>query len=165
MTKENENIFLHIIKEDYKRKEAEQSDFKDLEKEDKSLILTEHIDKSATNKLKELWEDSSVTVDTVQKAEKPQEKEQLQVKNEKEQVQVEVLADKDDFLNSLSSLQTEERKLLEKKEKLLEMEEALKIKLVEEISKKKTMITALKSEISTLQNKCNQLEQLVKPSL
>lgn len=167
MTKENENIFLHIIKEDYKRKEKEQNDLKDFEKEAKSPILIEHMGKSAIEKLKELWEDSAVTVEgkSVQKAEKPMEKDQLQVKEEKDQVQVEVSTDKKNVLDSLASLQTEEQKLLEKKENLLGIEEALKSKLVEEINRKKTAIIALKSEISTLQNGCNQLEQIIKSSL
>ena len=91
---------------------------------------------------------------------KPQVSKTLETTDKTDRPQIEELTNAPDVLDMLASFQkmrTEEQELLEMKQGLLVMQQDLQSKLVKEIAKKKMAIDELKSEISTLQNRCKEL--------
>jgi predicted transcriptional regulator len=66
-----------------------------------------------------------------------------------------------ELLESLQKANAEEQKLLEIKQNLIETQQELQNKLKEELDKKKKTIANLVTEIPTLQNKCQQLGQVL----
>jgi len=66
-----------------------------------------------------------------------------------------------DLLASFQKMRTEEQELLEIKEDLLTKERDLQSKLVKEIDRKKVAIDVLKSEIQNLENKCQEMAQVL----
>jgi len=66
-----------------------------------------------------------------------------------------------DLSESFQKMRTEEQELLETKQALLKAQQDLKIKLVEEIDKKKRAINELKLEIPDIQNRCRQLGRVL----
>ena len=65
------------------------------------------------------------------------------------------------LLESLQKANAEEQKLLEIKQNLIETQQELQNKLKEELDRKKKTIANLVTEIPTLQNKCQQLAEIL----
>ena len=153
--KENQDIHLFIIEQEYKRKKARQNDNQGLLRKAETPMLTKLNRRSVIKKLKEMHPDFAVI----------EEPESLQTTGEREQVnrpQVEKSSGAPDLLGLLASLQkmrTEEQELLEIKQDLLAKEGDLQSKLVKEIDKMKMAIDELRSEIPDIQNRCRQLKQ------
>jgi len=64
-----------------------------------------------------------------------------------------------DLIETLKGIKIEEQELLRQRERLQTTESELRNQAVAEIDEKKKVLKGLKSEISFLQNKCNELEQ------
>ena len=91
-----------------------------------------------------------------------EEPESLQTPEQLDRPKVEEQQDAPDVLELLASLRkmrTEEQELLETKEDLVATERDLQSKLVKEINKKKKATGKLKSEITIIQKRCEQLEK------
>ena len=152
MSKENENIHLHIIEQEYKRNKAEQDAQASSSKEAKVPVLTEKINPAAILELEKMHLKFKVT----EGPEPVQPTEELrQVKGP--QIEESIPPDILDLLASFQKMRTEEQELLETKEDLLAKKRDLQSKLVEEIGKKKIAIDVLKSEVQNLQNQCSEI--------
>ena len=155
MKKENENIHLFIIEQEYKRNNAKQNDNEGFLRKAETPMLTKQNDASVIQKLHEMHPNFAVI----------EEPESLQTTEEPEQVDrplVEEPKEAPDVLHLLTSLQkmrAEEQELLETKEDLLAKERDLQSKLVKEIDKKKIAIDVLKSEVQNLENRCKEMAQ------
>jgi len=64
-----------------------------------------------------------------------------------------------ELITTLNGIKTEEQELLREREHLQTTENELRNQAVTQIEEKKTVLKGLKSEITILQNKCNELEQ------
>jgi hypothetical protein len=155
MPKENENIHLYIIEQEYKRNKAQQNASDSSSKEAEKLMLTEKINPAAVRKLGKMHPKFAV----IKAAEAVQPTEELgQVKGP----QIEEAINTPEILDLLASFQkmrTEEQELLETKEDLLAKRRDLQGKLVKEIDKKKVAIDVLKSEVQNLENQCKEMAQ------
>ena len=155
MTKENENINLYIIEQEYKRKKTEQNVDGNSSKEAEKQILTEQINPTVVQKLEEMHPKFAVIgiPESVQPTEEPRQVIRPQV--EESIITPDVL----DLLASFQKMRTEEQELLATKEDLLATKRDLQDKLVKEIDKKKIAIDVLKSEIQNLENTCEKMAQ------
>jgi len=153
--KENQDIHLFIIEQEYKRKKAEQNVQDGSSKESEKPVLTEEINPAVIQKLEEMHPKFAATEvpEPVQPTEEPGQVKSAQI--EESTISPDIL----ELLASLQKMSTEERELLEAKEDLLAKERDLRSKLVEEIEKKKIAIDVLKSEIENLENRCKEVSQ------
>ncbi|HMK94095.1 MAG TPA: hypothetical protein VK536_01720 [Candidatus Limnocylindrales bacterium] len=156
MKKENENIHLFIIEQEYERNRAKQNDAEGFSGKAETPILSKQNNASVIRKLKDTHSNFAAI----------EEPESLQATDEPEQVdgpQAEASRDPPDFVNLLASLRkmrTEEQQLLEVKRDLLATERRLHSKLIAEIDEKKEAIDELRSEILASENICKQIGQV-----
>jgi hypothetical protein len=141
MRKENENIHLHIIKEDYRRIRMEQTANEAYIGKSEQTTAFQQIPSSAFFELQKL---SAIT-------QTPAEGQQV-VLNQK----VGSCKDVADFkiITLLQNMKREEEELLEQKKSLLAIEQELKNELFKLIEAKKVAINDLKSENSNLEHEC-----------
>ncbi len=136
MKKEKENIFLHIINDNYKTSKKKQSEHSDVT--GKAILSTELQQKNASvlEKLRNMHEDfpteSMESMDSL---------------------------DVSELYASYQKLVTIEQELLDRKEDVLSKEQDLRKRLISEIDNKNKKINALQIEISALQNKCEEISR------
>jgi hypothetical protein len=154
MGKENENIHVFMVEEEYRRRKIKQNANNFLRKAE-PLILDQQNHESVIQELKKQHSNFEVNqedetlrvpqvaklIDTLQISESPNSINDL------------------DLLTSLQKMKTEEQALLEQKQRLVATEQNLHNKLVKEIERKKTTIANLTAEITDLQNRTKQLEE------
>jgi hypothetical protein len=156
MKKENKNIFLHIIDEDYKANK--QSGRIDISEKTSQLIGPTDI--SVIEQLRKMHGDFEVT----------KELEQLEPTNEliqtKPQESFESMnsVDVSELYAFYQKAKAEEKELIERKQDLQSMEQDLRERLSREICQKKKAIEALHLEISALQNNCKEISQVLSPT-
>jgi hypothetical protein len=155
MKKENENIHLLIIEQEYKRNKTKQNDNESFSRKAEMPVLTKQNDASVIQKLKQMHPNFAVIeeLESLQTTEEPDKENSPQVEEPPCAPEVSGL------LDSLQKMRTEEQKLLEIKQALLKKQQDLQSKLVEEIGKKKMAIDELKAEIPTLESWCKQVAQ------
>ena len=151
MKKENKNIFLHIIDEDYKGKNQKQNEAIDVS--GKAIQLIDQKDASVIERLRKMHGNFEATEESEQPAD------ELNQTKRQELCDSMNLHDVSELYVSLQELKTEEQELLDQKQDLLSMEQDLREKLANEIDKKKKTIEALRLEISALQNICSEISQ------
>jgi len=133
MKKENENIFLHIINENYKTCKQKQSECCDVT--GKAILFTEleQTDASVLEQLRKMHGDFSDgplnSLDDIE------------------------------LYSPYQKITTEKQELLNRKQDPLLKAQDLQKRLLKEIGKKKEEIKALRIEISVLQNKCEEISQ------
>ena len=158
MKKENKNIFLHVIDEDYKAKKQEQNERIDIS--EKTIQLMDQKDVSVIEQLRKMH-------GYFASAEEP---EQLELTDEVNQTKQQ---DHCESMNSLEvselyvsyqKVKAEEQELIDRKQDLLSMEQDLRGRLLKEIYQKKKAIELLQLEISTLQNNCKEISQVLLPT-
>ena len=156
MKKENENIHLFIIEQEYKRKKAEQNG-QDGSSKEAEPILTEQINPAVIQKLEEMHPKLAETEvpESVQPTEEPGQVKSPQI--EESTISPDIL----DLLASFRKMRSEEQELLETKEELLAKERDLQSKLAKEIEKKKIAIDVLKSEVQNLEDRCKEMSQIL----
>jgi vacuolar-type H+-ATPase subunit I/STV1 len=157
MKKENENIHLFMIEQEYKRSKAKQNGDEGFLRKAETPMLTKQNHASVIQELQGMHPNFGAIEEPelLQTTEEPEQVDRPQV--EEQQDAPEVL----DLLASLQKMRTEEQQLLETKEDLLATERDLQSRLVKEIDKKRKAIDDLKSEIPAIQNRCKQLGQVL----
>ncbi len=136
MKKEKENIFLHIINDNYKTSKKKQVEHGDVT--GKAILSTELQQKNASvlEKLRNMHEDFATqpmeSMDSL---------------------------DVSELYASYQKLVTIEQELLDRKEDLLSKEQDLRKRLISEIDTKNKKINALQIEIAVLQNKCEEISR------
>ena len=140
MRKENENIHLHIIKEDYKRIRMEQTANEVYIGKSEQTTALQQIPSSAIFELQKL----SIVTQALA------ERQHLDLKQK-----VKLCEDVADFkiITLLQNMKREEE-LLEQKQSLLTIEQELKNELFKLIEAKKVIVNDLKSENSNLEHEC-----------
>jgi hypothetical protein len=153
--KENQDIHLFIIEQEYKRKKTEQNAQDSSSKESEKPTLTEEINPAVIQKLEEMHPKFAATEvpEPVQPTEEPGQVKSPQI--EESTISPDIL----ELLSSLQKMGTQEQELLEAKEDLLGKEQDLRSKLLKEIDKKKIAIDVLKSEVQNLENRCKEVAQ------
>ena len=155
MRKENENIHIFIVEEEYRRNKTKQNTHDDFLRKAEPLIINKRNHESIILELEKMHSDFEVN----------QENESLQTPEGTKQIDPLPIAESSnsindlDLLASLQKMKTEEQELLEQKQRLLATEQNLHSKLVKEIDKKKNAINNLKNEIPDLLNRCKELSQ------
>ena len=155
MKKENENIFLHIINEDYKTNKQKQSERCDVSGKAIELTELEQKDASAIKQLRKMHRDFAVTKE-------PEWQEPTDKLNQTKQQDSHKLMsslDVSELYASYQEIKSEEQELIDRKKDLLAMEQDLRKTLLKEIGKKKKAIKVLHIEISALQNTCREISQ------
>jgi hypothetical protein len=142
MSKQNENINLFVIEEDYRRKKTHPSHNDYCSGKAVAPILT----KTEIDKFEDMHIDFELSEDDRQKS-PPQPIESTDY------------PDSPELLDSLQKMNEEEQKLVEIKINLLKTQQELQNILMNEIDKKKKTIAHLSTEISTLQNDCQLLSE------
>ena len=142
MSKENQNINLFVIEEDYRRKKTNQSCNDFCSGKAVAPILT----KTDIDKFEDMHMDFELSEDDQQIS--PQ-----------QPIESTDYPDSPELLDSLQKMNEEEKKLNEIKMNLLETQLELQNTLINEIDKKKKTIAHLSTEISTLQNDCQLLSE------
>ena len=151
--KENQNIHLYIIEQEYERNKAEQNAYDSSSKETEKPMLTKKINRAAIRKLEKMHPKFAVTKAPVQPAEELGRVISPQI--ERATNAPDVL----DLVASFQKMRTEEQELLEARKDLSSRERDLQDKLAKEIEKKKIAIDVLKSEIQNLENRCKEMAQ------
>ena len=149
MRKKNENIHLHIIKEDYKRIKIEQ-------------MLNEAFKKKAeqTKTLQQIppsdFLDLQRTSTSLKATSTPAEPQQIDLTQK-----IRSFNEDADFelITAFENIERQAKELQEQKQNLLAIKQELKNKMFKQIEAKKIAINNLKSEISTLENKCETIAQ------
>lgn len=152
MSKENENIHLHIIHEEYLRKKTNQKIKKVSSEETESLMLNRQLPSSAVMELEKL----SAEFENSLTNEEPKQVDPTKIIDPSTEIGA------SEFLTSLKRFEEEERELLKQKQALLVMRQELRRKIVSKIEAKKIAIKDLKSEISIFECECNNFSQLLK---
>jgi len=154
MKKENENIQLHIISEDYKVKKKERNnEFRISEK----AILISELQNNATvlEQLNKMHEEFTETKE-------PDSSTTDEALDPKELVDFGEPIDSFDvskLLEFYEKLKKEESELIDCRQEFLASEQRLFVRLTQEIDKKRKSIEELKDEISALQIACKEIEQ------
>ena len=151
MRKENENIFLHIIGEDYRRNKMKQKVDEVFLREAEQLSVTRQIPSSVILELEKM----SIRLEAPQTPEVSQQIDRAQIAESSNEV-VDF-----EFLTLLQRMGRAEQELLEQKQAFWAIERELQGRLVEEIETKKMAISNLKSEISDLEDECKELAQVL----
>jgi hypothetical protein len=153
--KQNEDIHLFIIEQEYKRKKKEQNVHGGSAKEAEKQSLTGQINPSVVQKLEEMHPKFAAT-EVPEPVQPTEEVGQVKGPQIEESINTpEIL----DLIASFQKMRTEEQELLETKEDLLAKRRDLQGKLAKEIDKKKIAIDVLKSEVQNLENQCNEMAQ------
>jgi hypothetical protein len=155
MRKENENIHLFIVEEEYTRAKTKQNARNDFLRKAEPPMLNKQNHASVILELEKMHSSFEVNQEheSLQKPEGTKQIDPLQFQDSPNSI------NDLDLLASLQKLKTEEQELLEQKQRLLATEQNLHSKLVKEIDKRKTAINNLKSEIPDLLNRCKELAQ------
>ncbi|HUK84810.1 MAG TPA: hypothetical protein VLU95_03000 [Candidatus Acidoferrum sp.] len=155
MPKENENIHLFILEEEYKRNKAKQNDHGDVLGEALPPELIKKNNASVFQELERMHHnfETCQEPELVQIPEEPQQTDRSQIS--------EIVGTTEDskVLMILEKIKSEEKELLKEKQELLTMEKDLQNKVVEEIQKKRIDLNDLKSEISDIQDRCKALSE------
>ncbi len=157
MGKENENINIFIIEDDYRRSKAKQNAHDDLSRKPEPIILNKQNHESVIQELEKMHSNF----------EAGQEPESLQETEVTKQINPSQIADSPSSINdlellaSLQEMKTEEQELLKQKQRLLSREQDLRNRLVKELDRKKTTINNLKTEIPAITNRCKGLSQVL----
>ena len=156
MGKENENIHVFIVEEEYRKRKIKQNANDNFLRKAEPRILDQQIHESVILELRKQHSNFEVN----------HEDETLRAPQGAKQIDALQIAESPnspindlDLLTSLQKMKTEEQALLEQKQRLVATEQNLHNKLVKEIERKKTTIANLTSEITDLQNRTNQLEE------
>ena len=155
MRKENENIHIFIVEEEYRRNKVKLNSNGDLLRKAEPLIVNKQSHESIIQELGKMhsnFEDNQ-EIEPLQTYEGTKQIDLLPI------IESPISIDDLDLLASLQKIRTEEQELLEQKRRLLATEQDLRSKFVNEIEKEKTAISNLKAEISDLQNRCKKLSQ------
>ena len=153
MRKENENINIFIIEEEYRRSKTKQNTHDNFLRKAEPLILNKQSHESVILELTKMHSNLEAN----------QEYETLRAPESTKQIDPLQIADPSnsindlDLLASLQKMKTEEQVLQEQKQRLLSTEQNLHSKLLKEMDKKKTAINALRTEIPGLLNRCEEL--------
>ena len=156
MNRENENIHLHIIEEDYNSKKKKQKQrFGISEKaESPAELLQNH--ESAFKQLERMHTNFAVewlqTTEETRQTDHPNTDEPLDALNISQ------------MFSFLQKMKSEEQELIEQKQDLLKKQQELRSLLIQEIDKKKKTIQELKSEVSDLQKTCKEISQALEIS-
>jgi hypothetical protein len=155
MGKENENIHIHIIEEDYKRSKQKQNEHDDTlgKAELPDQIMRNNA--SVVKQLQKMHTDFAVVTDPTwlrTNEENPKENQSDEV-NELNDLHI------SELFSAFQKMKAEEQELLCQKQNFLETEQELRNVLIQEICKKKKTIQELKTEISSLQNTCKEISQ------
>ena len=155
MPKENENIHLFILEEEYKRSKAKQNNHGDVLGEALPPELIKKNNASVFQELERMHSnfETCQEPELVQIPEEPQQADRSQIS--------EMVGTTEDLkvLMILEKIKSEEKELLKEKQELLAMEKDLQNKVVEEIQKKRLDLDDLKSEISDIQGRCKELSE------
>ena len=156
MKKENENIHLFIIQEEYKRNKPKQNrDAECLSGKKETPIFNSQNDAAIIRKLAEMHSNPAVIEDP----------EPIQTDEEPEQVsnpQIGKLPDApnlSDLLASFQRMKTERQGLLQTKQSIVTTERDLEVKLAKELDKTQMEIDELKSEIPYLERTCREMAE------
>ena len=84
----------------------------------------------------------------------------LRLKN-KEKPDEKIKRNEQTVFSMLETLIEEEKELLNQKNQLLDMEETLKKRIIDEIETKKTRVTYLQNELPTIKQRCEQLAKVL----
>ena len=158
MKKENKNIFLQIIDQDYKANKQAQNERIDLSK--RYIQLIDQKDISVVEQLRKMHADFEVT----------KEPEQLESNDEINQTKPEVPCesmnsiDVSELYLSYQKVKAEEQELKDRRQDLLSMEQDLRERMLKEIYNKKKTIKVLHIEIAALQNNCKEISQALLPT-
>jgi hypothetical protein len=153
MVKENENIHIFIVEEEYRKRKIKQNANDNFLRKAESLILDQKNHESVILELKKQHSNFEVN----------QEDETLPSTQGAKQIEGLQIAESPnssndlDLLVSLQKMKTEEQALLEQKQRLVATEQNLHNKLVKEMEKRKATIANLISEITDLQNRTKQI--------
>ena len=153
MGKENENIHLFLVEEEYRKKKIKQNANDNLFRKSEPLILDPKNHESVILELRKQHSNFEVN----------QEDETLPAPQETKQIDDLQISESPnssndlDLLASLQKMKTEEQALIEQKQRLVAIEQSLHNKLVKEMERKKATIANLISEITDLQNRIKQL--------
>ena len=151
MGKENENIFLHIIDENYKRNKTQQKINETYLRETQQPADPRQIPSSIILELKRM----STKLQSPQTPENPQ---QIDPKQTAETSKKNINSE---FLPLLQRIKTEKQELIKQKQTLMEIKQELQSRLAKEIQTRNITINTLKSEISNLKDECKELTQLI----
>lgn len=155
MRKENENINIFIIEEDYRRSKTKQNAHGNFLRKTEPLVFDTQNHESVIKELEKMHSDF----------EENQELELLPPTEGTRQIEtLQIVVSSDpindlDILASFQEMKTEEQELLEQKQLLLAREQDLHSKLVEAIDKKKADLQDLRNEIQDLHSRCEDLSQ------
>ena len=154
MKKQNENIQLHIISEDYKVKKKEQNNtFSILEK---AIPVSElQNNESVFEQLNKMHEE----IDETKEPDTPADDKALNQKEEFDLSDLIGSSDTSKLLVFYEKLKKEESELINWRQEFFAIEQRLRDKLNQEIQRKRKSIEELRSEILILQNTCKEIEQ------
>ena len=149
MRKENENIHVFIVKEEYRRSKMMQNANNSLIEKAEPIILNQQNHESVIKELEKMHSDFKGNQEdqTLQTTDHSQQVDPLQIS------EVPNSTGDLDLLTSLQSLKAEELALIEQKQRLIAREQNLYSELVKKIEKKKLTIANLASEVGDLQSK------------
>ncbi|HUK85674.1 MAG TPA: hypothetical protein VLU95_07415 [Candidatus Acidoferrum sp.] len=146
MRKENENIHIFIIEEEYRRSKKKQNTPDKFLKKAEPLILNRQSHDATILELRKLHSNFEAF----------QEQEAVQAPERTKEIESLKIADSSKVINDLDVLwspekmKTEEQALVERNQRSLLTEQNLHSKLVKEMDKKRTAINNLKTEILNL---------------
>ena len=155
MGKENENIHVFIVEEEYRKKKIKQNTNDNFLRKAEPLILDQQNHESVIQELRKQHSNFEVNQEdeTLRAPQVPKQIDTLQIAESPNSI------NDLDLLTSLQKMKTEEQALIEQKQRLVATEQNLHNKLVKEMERKKTTIANLISEITDLQNRTKQLEE------
>jgi hypothetical protein len=156
MKKENQNIQLHIIDEDYKAKKNKQNGT--FLASGKAIYISDlQKDAFAMAQLRKQHDEFADTNEPgcFAKEEDPDQKEPLGFNELMNSLEV------SELFACYEKLRREENELEDSKQELLEIEHGLRVKLNREIHRKKKSIEELEGEISAIKAECNEIEQVL----
>ncbi len=154
MKKQNENIQLHIISEDYKEKKKEKNNTFSIS--EKAILVSELQDNDS------LFEQLNKMHEEFDETKEPDSKSADRGIDQEEQFNSSELvgsSDSSKLLEVYEKLKKEESELIDCKQEFLANENRLIVRLNQEIHRKKKTIEELRNEISALQSTCKEIEQ------
>ena len=155
MKKKNENIFLHIIEQDYKEAERSHSERLDISGKVIPLDELEKKDASVLESLRKMHTDSG----SIEQPESLEVPEETKLVEEPSAIDRANLPDVSELITEYQEMKTSEQALEDRRQDLLSIQKDLRGKLVGEISKKKKSIQGLQKEISVLETSCRELSE------
>jgi hypothetical protein len=152
MKKDNEDIHLHIINEDYKTIKNKRNHHFDVSGKAISLIELKN-SAAVAEQLRKMHNDFAGTNEEL--LNKAKTSNQLEKQSS---LPINSL-DVSELFESYQIIKTEDQSLIDNKQELLTMEHSLRNRLTQEICKKKKSIEELQVEILALQNSCKEIKQ------